>query len=107
MIERTLVAHIIICDGVASSLCKQEDPTDISKLNVTDKMISYCRSASRNIATSWRKKTLKPIKVSLKKKKSSVKNDILKEKADQKVLENTIVRLRNEAKTLSQRAEDE
>ena len=40
-------------------------------------------------------------------KKSSIRSELVKDKADQKTLESTIDRLRKEADTLAQRAQDE
>ena len=107
MLERTLVAHRMICDGVASSLSKLEDPSDISKLKVTDKMISYCRSARQKYRNFLEEQRNKAEKSKSEAKKSSIRSELVKEKADQKTLESTIDRLRKEADTLAQRAQDE
>ena len=79
MLERTVVAQRIICDGI-SSLLSEEEQGDISKVTVNNEMMKYCRNAHdrcRNFLGDNKKVSKKSVK---EKMKSTFKNDLSREK---------------------------
>lgn len=107
MQERTLVAHRMICDGVAASLNNEEGPRDISKLKISEKMISYFRNAKRKYNNFSEEKKIEAKASNLETEKSSLKNDIKKERAGKDVLQKKIERFSKEADNLAQQAESQ
>ena len=107
MLERTLVAHRLICDGVAANLSNEENPSDISKFKISKEMMSYCRNARQKYHNFLEENKTEAKKSKLQTEKSLLKNDIQKEKSDQAALQKKIERLIKEADTLAQRAEAE
>ena len=43
MLEKTVMAQRIICDGI-SSLLSEEEQGDISKVTINHEMMKYCRN---------------------------------------------------------------
>lgn len=108
MLERTIVAHRMICDGI-DYLLLNEVPSrkDISKINVTKEMIKSCAGAKSKYNIYLAEQRSSKEKKNADCERTKIKADICKEKKSVAQWEKVRERLSKEADDLATTAEKE
>jgi hypothetical protein len=106
MLERTVAAQRLVCDGI-SNVLMEEDEGNVAKVKINEEMLKYCRGARMKYSNYLADKKTINMRSAVGIKKSNIKGDIGKEKSAKIKLENAIERLEKEANELAQKAERE